>query len=272
MAILKVFVVLYITIFIHELGHYLAYKKFGVNVEKFSVGTGPKLKRFRNNNTEFIFSLIPFVGAVQINEEDYKDASLFQHLIVCFAGVFFNLLSALISMFILAQFNITKYFTVVLPKIFEGMKMIIIEMTKLSTYISPDLSLENITPQVAEVGGGKFLHIFLAVNIAVALFNLIPIPVLDGGRAIIEVIRSILKKIGVYSKKIDKIINYSIYVSFILLCSLPLINELLNLLKKYNYISVIGFYVIIPILVVLMIKEFKDKSISRRVFKQNNGM
>lgn len=269
MAILKVFVVLYLTIFIHELGHYLAYKKFGVNVERFCIGFGPKLKRFRYNNTEFTLSLIPFAGAVQINEEHYKDASLFQNLIVCFAGVFFNLLSALISIFIIAQFNITKYFTVVLPKIFEGMKMIVIEMTKLSTYISPDNSLENITPQLAEAGDSKFLYIFLAVNIAVALFNLIPIPALDGGRAVIEVLRSILKKLGIYSNKTDKIINYSIYLSFILLCSLPLINEFLNLLKKYNYnyISVIGFYVIIPILVVLMIKEFKHKSISRRVFK-----
>ena len=40
-------------IFIHELGHYVAARSFGVGVREFAIGMGPKLKSWRARSTIF---------------------------------------------------------------------------------------------------------------------------------------------------------------------------------------------------------------------------
>ncbi|MDB9786598.1 RIP metalloprotease RseP [Bacteriovoracaceae bacterium] len=57
-------------IFFHELGHFLFARFFGVRVETFSIGFGPKLFRFARGGTEYFFSLIPFGGYVKMFGDD----------------------------------------------------------------------------------------------------------------------------------------------------------------------------------------------------------
>ncbi len=57
-------------IFFHELGHYLFAKLFGVKVEVFSLGFGPKLFKFNKFGTEFTLSLIPLGGYVKMFGDD----------------------------------------------------------------------------------------------------------------------------------------------------------------------------------------------------------
>ncbi len=58
-------------IFFHELGHFLFAKIFGVRVEVFSIGFGPKLFKFKKGDTEYAFSLIPFGGYVKMYGDDF---------------------------------------------------------------------------------------------------------------------------------------------------------------------------------------------------------
>lgn len=51
-----------LSILVHELGHFLAAKKAGIEVEKFSLGFGPKLIGFKRGETEYLLSLIFFFG------------------------------------------------------------------------------------------------------------------------------------------------------------------------------------------------------------------
>ena len=94
-----------VLIFVHELGHFLAARKCGVIVEKFSIGFGKKLFGFTSQGTEFIVAAIPLGGYVkmkgeELGEETSEEGSFSaappQHrLLIAFAGPAFNILFAL---------------------------------------------------------------------------------------------------------------------------------------------------------------------------------
>lgn len=90
-------------IFIHELGHFLFAKAFGVGVEKFSFGFGPRIFGITYKGTEYRLSWIPLGGYVKMEGDDPFDeaspvspTSLMQkapwkRLLIAFAGPLFNL-------------------------------------------------------------------------------------------------------------------------------------------------------------------------------------
>ncbi len=57
-------------IFFHELGHYFFARLFGVRVEVFSIGFGPKIFKHVRNGTEYAISLIPLGGYVKMFGDD----------------------------------------------------------------------------------------------------------------------------------------------------------------------------------------------------------
>ncbi len=56
-------------IFIHELGHHLVAKWFGIRVETFSLGFGPRLFGFQMGGTDYRVSLLPLGGFVKMAGE-----------------------------------------------------------------------------------------------------------------------------------------------------------------------------------------------------------
>lgn len=62
-AVIAVFSLLIIP---HELGHFWTAKRSGMQVDKFSLGLGPKLVGFKKGETEYSISLFPFGGFVKI--------------------------------------------------------------------------------------------------------------------------------------------------------------------------------------------------------------
>lgn len=60
--IMLTLIILGVIIFFHELGHFLAAKKLGIVVERFSIGFGPKLIGFVRGGTEYRISWLPFLG------------------------------------------------------------------------------------------------------------------------------------------------------------------------------------------------------------------
>jgi len=63
-------------IFVHELGHFLFAKLFGVKVMTFSLGFGPKLVRLRGRETEYCLGILPFGGYVKMLEASKSDIVL----------------------------------------------------------------------------------------------------------------------------------------------------------------------------------------------------
>ncbi|MGI8907062.1 MAG: site-2 protease family protein [Candidatus Sumerlaeaceae bacterium] len=61
-----VVVLISFAIFIHELGHYMFAKLFGVAVETFSIGFGKKIWKVKRGQTEYCISAIPLGGYVKM--------------------------------------------------------------------------------------------------------------------------------------------------------------------------------------------------------------
>jgi len=98
---------------LHELGHLLFAKLFGMRVESYAIGFPPKLFRFTWGETEYSVGAIPLGGAVKIAgmiDESLDTASLartpqpwefrakpaWQRLVVMLGGIFFNMISGIL--------------------------------------------------------------------------------------------------------------------------------------------------------------------------------
>jgi len=98
---------------VHEGGHYLAARRFGMRVTKFSIGFGPTLWKHRpkGSPTTFQVAIIPFLAYVQIaglnpyeeidpkDPESYANASLWGRIATIAAGPLSNYLFASVLMF-----------------------------------------------------------------------------------------------------------------------------------------------------------------------------
>ena len=105
-------VVIGILILVHELGHFLVARWTGVGVERFSIGFGPVLARWRGPETEYCLSAIPMGGYVKmVGEENplegggapvYDPAKAFAlkplwaRFLIVFAGPGMNLVLAIV--------------------------------------------------------------------------------------------------------------------------------------------------------------------------------
>jgi regulator of sigma E protease len=104
---------LMILVFIHELGHFLAAKLFGMRVERFSVGFPPRVWGFKKGDTDYCIGATPLGGYVKISgmvdesmdneflEQEpqpweYRSKPVWQRMVVITAGVIFNMILAFV--------------------------------------------------------------------------------------------------------------------------------------------------------------------------------
>ena len=108
-SILAFIVVLGVLIFFHELGHFLFARMFGVGVEKFSLGFGPRIFGWKAGLTDYRVSAIPLGGYVKMVGEDptvemdpkdipfsFTHKHVLKKLLIVAAGPLFNVLLAML--------------------------------------------------------------------------------------------------------------------------------------------------------------------------------
>ncbi len=100
-----------ILVFVHELGHFLAARLFGMRVDAFSIGFPPVLARIRSGATEYRLGAVPLGGYVKIagmvdesmdaeglasepSPDEFRAKPVWQRVVVITAGVIFNLILA----------------------------------------------------------------------------------------------------------------------------------------------------------------------------------
>ncbi len=103
---------LIVLVLIHELGHFLMAKKFGIKVEEFGIGIPPRAWGKKIGETLYSLNWIPYGGFVRLLGEDEIDKKVlnnprsfaahpvWQRIIVVVAGVAMNLLLAWILFYI----------------------------------------------------------------------------------------------------------------------------------------------------------------------------
>lgn len=108
MSIIIFLLVLAILIFVHELGHFLVAKKFGIRVDEFAIGFPPRIWSKKYGETTYAINSIPFGGYVKIfgenpDEESMKgpdsarsfvNAGKLKQATVLVSGITFNILFA----------------------------------------------------------------------------------------------------------------------------------------------------------------------------------
>jgi regulator of sigma E protease len=110
-TILATVVVLGVLIFVHEFGHFLLAKLFGVRVDAFSLGFPPKLISKRVGETEYRLSVVPLGGYVKMlgenpNEEvppelearSFAYQAVWRRFLIVLAGPGFNLIFAALAL------------------------------------------------------------------------------------------------------------------------------------------------------------------------------
>lgn len=102
---------IFILVFIHELGHFLAAKWFKMRVDQFSIGFPPKIFGYKKGQTEYVLGATPLGGYVKIagmidesmdsdfmdqepQEDEFRSKPVWQRIIVILAGVIFNVILA----------------------------------------------------------------------------------------------------------------------------------------------------------------------------------
>jgi len=121
MGILVAILVLSVLIFFHELGHFVAARFFGVQVDVFSIGFGKKLYSKTIGKTQWSISAIPLGGYVKMkgqddsdpnnisyDEDSYTAKKPWQRIIILLAGPFANFLLAFILYFAIANIGVPK--------------------------------------------------------------------------------------------------------------------------------------------------------------------
>lgn len=101
-------------IFIHEFGHYITARIFGVSITEFSLGFGPELISYESKKTGIKYKLaaIPFGGFVAMvgEDEESDDPNAFnkkpawQRFIVTAAGATVNIVAGFLAMIVIVSF------------------------------------------------------------------------------------------------------------------------------------------------------------------------
>ncbi len=104
------------SIFVHELGHFIAAKKRGLIADRFSIGFGPRLFGWHRNGTDFRISLLPLGGYVSLPQladmgrleggegdegERLPPISYADKMIVAVMGAVFNIIFAFLISLVL---------------------------------------------------------------------------------------------------------------------------------------------------------------------------
>lgn len=113
---------------LHELGHLLTAKLFGMRVEKFSIGFPPKIAGFQWGETEYSIGAIPLGGFVKISgmvDEsmdtaqmasepqpwEFRSKPAWQRLIVMLGGIIVNVITGIVIFVVLVWNNGETYFS-----------------------------------------------------------------------------------------------------------------------------------------------------------------
>ena len=168
MGIIWFIVILGGIVLVHEFGHFIFSKMFGVYVYEFSIGMGPKLIHIKKKNweTEFCIRAIPIGGFVSLAGEDADDNSkipkermlyskpVWQRLLIMIAGAMNNFITAFVLLFIMALIwgsvstkpivaNVNEGYPAYTAGIHEGDRVLKIDDHKISSFSEMQLYIQT---------------------------------------------------------------------------------------------------------------------------------
>lgn len=140
-------VVTFVTVLVHECGHYFAARFCNVPVEAVHIGVGPKLCVGRFDRTQWVLRLFPFGGSVSLSQTS-ETAAVWQQVLIIISGPIANI-------WLGAVYLVGLYFS--------GL---------------------GVSPALVTLNGayGWMIPCAALTSFFTAALNLLPLPPLDGGR------------------------------------------------------------------------------------------
>lgn len=229
-----------LVIIIHEFGHFIFCKIFGVGTPVFSIGFDPAIFQKRIGQTIFQIGAIPLGGYVSINSNDLAQIAYLKKMAIIFAGIFFNLVLGFAILFYLKLKKHESIEEIVKENenvqdfednLQEQNKNSDQEKKKTSSarFIGP-VGIINLIGKSIEVSFDTFLYYLAIVSLNVGFFNLLPIPFFDGGQALQFTIEAITGKD--LSSGFTNIIYIIFFIILIILTVLLAYKDILRLNKK----------------------------------------
>ncbi len=192
-----------VLILIHELGHFVAAKWGGIPIARFSLGIGPRLWSRKYKGTEYILAMLPIGGYIlpSFEEEAEFFAVPLRRRIAFFAGG--PLANMLVVIPLFAVLNIYTngasfahvliapfvQATMVLWQIYLALPQIVSDPGQLSGPVGIVMYGATL------VGITKWLGLAIILSLNLAVINMLPIPILDGGKILLHILAKLDRRL-----------------------------------------------------------------------------
>lgn len=172
LSLILFIIILGTIVLIHELGHFLFAKLFGVYVYEYSLGMGKKVfsRKPKNSETEYNIRIFPIGGFVRLAGEEGEDGDdsvpldkklykkgFWQRFLIFFMGPGFNMLLAVVTLFVLCLIFSANLTTLEVAGVSEdypayqagirnGDTIMAVDGEKVSTWTQARLKISTVTP------------------------------------------------------------------------------------------------------------------------------
>lgn len=245
MGLLIFWAIIFVIVLIHEFGHLIVAKKFGVRVTTYSIGFGPriigvkyfkgkwsfKILEYKSTNeniwnlkdvTEYRIAPIPFGGFCAMEgettgtgkEHELVSKPFLQKFLVAIAGVTLNILSgiSIALFFCFKKFGFINGFKYCLYWIYN--LFYIFKMAILHPQITHASEMNTI---VSGFSIEEIITSFAVFSIFMGLLNLIPFPCLDGSLPFLWILEKI------FGKKSERVLHIIWFLGFVILMILQIV-------------------------------------------------
>lgn len=211
MALLLFALVISVVVGVHEYGHYLFARKYGVQVKTFSIGFGPWYMPLGTDKagTAWKIGLLPLGGYVEPDATDMAAATPMQRFWIFFAGPLFSFAYgwlAVVFALLLLRDDISLLAASIRP--FEYLQMMVAavvvmlyDMVAMLFTFSPPEDLGSVL-SIAQGGsnsygeGGWLGVLFFSgiLSLVLGVMNLLPLAMLDGGHMVQNALEAVRRR------------------------------------------------------------------------------
>lgn len=239
----------------HELGHYIMARLSKIRISTFSIGFGPQILSKKKNGITYTLSLLPIGGYVTMPEDfevessdgiPFSKSSFFSKTATLLAGslsnIFFGYL-ILIFIFLFIQngqinfdfsniyenfMQANSFFAQVISIVFDSLKGLFTGNYGISDLSGP-IGVTTIIGKSLDISIYVYLIMLSFISINIGIFNLLPIPSLDGSRALFCILELITNQ--KFSIKIQEKIHNTGLVALLCLIVIVTIKDINGLIR-----------------------------------------